>query len=78
MLFLLFAIWFLSVAAFMVLSIGVGIRHVFRRDKEWWDIPRFVLLPLVILWFVGALSGLAAVMLGVLEPVARWLAHHFA
>jgi hypothetical protein len=72
------AIWFSSVVAFMVVSIGVGIVQVFRRDKEWWDIPKFVLLPLMILWIVGALSGIATVILSILEPVARWLAHHFA
>jgi hypothetical protein len=78
MLKLFVAIWFSSVAAFMVVSIPVGIMWVFRRDKNWWDIPTFLLLPLGVLWFVGALSGLAAAIFLVLEPAAHWLAHHFA
>jgi hypothetical protein len=29
-------------------------------------------------WLVGAVSGIATVILGVLEPIVGWLAHHFA
>jgi len=35
-------IWFSAAPSFMVVSIGVGILQSFRRDKEWWDLPRFV------------------------------------
>jgi hypothetical protein len=79
MLFNLFkVIWFSAAFSFMIASIGAGILQKFRRDKEWWDFPRFVLVPLMTLWLVGALSGIAAVILSVLEPTVRWLAHHFA
>jgi hypothetical protein len=71
-------IWFSAAASFMLVSIGAGILQCFRRDKEWWDLPRFVLAPLMILWLVGAVSGIAAAILGVLEPIVGWLAHHFA
>jgi hypothetical protein len=70
-------IWFSAAASFMIVSIGASILQGFRRDKEWWDIPRFVLVPLMTLWLVGALSGIAAAILSVLEPIVRWLAHHF-
>ena len=50
-------IWFSAAASFMLVSIGAGILQCFRRDKEWWDLPRFVLAPLMILWLVGAVSG---------------------
>jgi hypothetical protein len=71
-------IWFSAAASFMLVSIGAGILQCFRRDKEWWDLPRFVLAPLMILWLVGAVSGIATVIVGVLEPIVGWLAHHFA
>jgi hypothetical protein len=71
-------IWFSAAASFTLVSIGAGILQCFRRDKEWWDLPRFVLAPLLILWLVGAVSGIATVILGVLEPIVGWLAHHFA
>jgi hypothetical protein len=71
-------IWFSAAFSFMVASIGAGILQRFRRDKEWWDFPRFVLVPLMTLWLVAALSGIATVILGVLEPVTRWLGLHFA
>ena len=70
--------WFSAAASFMLVSIGAGILQCFRRDKEWWDLPRFVLAPLMILWLVGAVSGIATVIVGVLEPIVGWLAHYFA
>ena len=71
-------IWISAGLSFMVVPIGAGILQGFRRDKEWWDIPRFVLVPLMTLWLVAALSGIAAGILSILEPIVRWLAHHFA
>jgi len=71
-------IWVSAALSFMVVSIGARILQTFRRDKEWWDLPRFAWVPLITLWLVGALSGMAAVILSVLEPAVRWFAHHFA
>ena len=69
------SLWMGGALVFMVLSLVVGIVQSFRGKKDF-DIPAFVLAPIVWLWLIIALAGIVTVMLGMLVlPVVHWFMH---
>jgi hypothetical protein len=69
------SLWMGGVLVFMVLSLVVGIVQSLRGKKDF-DIPAFVLAPIVWLWLIIALAGIVTVMLGMLVlPVVHWFMH---
>jgi hypothetical protein len=69
------SLWIYGALGFMVLSIVVGIVQKFRGKHDL-DMPTFLLAPIVWLWLIVALAGIATVIFGMLIlPVVHWLAH---
>jgi hypothetical protein len=58
----------------MVLSIVAGIVQHFRRGKDPFDLPMFLMIPRAGLWFIFSLAGVATVIFFMAAPVIRWLA----
>jgi hypothetical protein len=54
--------WILASFAFIPLSVVVAIIQRVRK-KEWWDAPWPFMMALMVLWIVGAVSGLVAAVL---------------